>query len=392
MASGHDDAMPGEPNPGDYPGDYHTTDMVPHAVSNWQNGGHRTPENNYRTRPTGSLPSTPNPPPATMWDAEPMPPRKSSERNRSRQRSGRSASGQSRLCQACNEPLTGQFVRALDGTFHLDCFKCQVRACILEPLAARVANLCVQDCGEIVASKFFPAEDENGRGQYPLCETDYFRRLGLLCYQCGGALRGSYITALDRKYHVDHFTCSLCSTIFGAQDSYYEHDGNVYCHYHYSTQFAQRCNGCQTAILKQFVEIFRNGQNQHWHPECYMIHKFWNVRLAQPADIPPALEGSDDPAGRDLIRDEEERMEEKVFKIWSVLSAFEESSAACISDMLLHVSNGAYVDGVLVAKRFIWHVEILFQSADRLDATMMRLNQKGKGHICMVKLFWESKV
>lgn len=229
-----------------------------------------------------------------------------------------------------------------------------------------------------MASKFFPVEDENGEGQYPLCETDYFRRLGLLCYQCGGALRGSYITALDRKYHVDHFTCSLCDTIFGAQDSYYEHDGNVYCHYHYSTQFAQQCNGCQIAILKQFVEIFRNGQNQHWHPECYMIHKFWNVRLAQPSDQPPAATASDDPESRDWIRKVEEDMEEKVYRIWSVLSTFEESSAACISDMLLHVSNGAYIDGVLVAKRFIWHVEILFQSTDRLDATMLRINEKGK--------------
>lgn len=153
-----------------------------------------------------------------------------------------------------------------------------------------------------MASKFFPADDENGEGQYPLCETDYFRRLGLLCYQCGGALRGSYITALDRKYHVDHFTCSMCDTIFGAQDSYYEHDGNVYCHYHYSTRFAQRCNGCQTAILKQFVEIFRNGQNQHWHPECYMIHKFWNVRLGQASDdAQPSLDVAD-PADRQLIR------------------------------------------------------------------------------------------
>ncbi|KAF4977423.1 hypothetical protein FZEAL_6052 [Fusarium zealandicum] len=361
MASGYDDAMLGEPGHGDHPRDYSGPDMSPHADSTWQNGGHRTrtPDNNYRSRPPASAPGTPNPPPPG-W-AEEHPPRKSSERNRSRGRGGRSASGQSRTCQACGEPLTGQFVRALDGTFHLDCFKCQ-------------------DCGEIVASKFFPADDENGRGQYPLCETDYFRRLGLLCYQCGGALRGSYITALERKYHVDHFTCSLCTTIFGAQDSYYEHDGNVYCHYHYSTQFAQRCNGCQTAILKQFVEIFRNGQNQHWHPECYMIHKFWNVRLAQPTDLPPSLEGSDDPAGRDLIREKEERMEEKVFRIWSVLSTFEESSAACISDMLLHVSNGSYVDGVLVAKRFIWHVEILFQSADRLSAIMVGLNEKGMSY------------
>lgn len=39
---------------------------------------------------------------------------------------GRSASGATRLCRKCREPLTGQFVRALGGTFHLDCFSCQV--------------------------------------------------------------------------------------------------------------------------------------------------------------------------------------------------------------------------------------------------------------------------
>ncbi|KAL0938923.1 rho GTPase activator [Colletotrichum truncatum] len=354
MASDYDHGAPDDrlyahPAPIDpaYPGD-----------RSWQNGGgRRTPDNsNYRSQQhSHSRSPGPRTPGREGRDGES---RQSDERSRSKGRGGRSASGQQRICKKCGEPLTGQFVRALDGTFHLDCFKCR-------------------DCGQIVASKFFPVDDENGDGQYPLCETDYFRRLGLLCFQCGGALRGSYITALDRKYHVDHFTCSLCPTVFGAQDSYYEHDGNVYCHYHYSTQFAQRCNGCQTAILKQFVEIFRNGQNQHWHPECYMIHKFWNVRLTQPNETPEIPQESDDPATRDIIREEEERMEEKVYRIWSVLSTFEESSAACISDMLLHVSNGAYMDGVLVAKRFIWHVEILFQSADRLDYSMDQLKLKG---------------
>ncbi|KAL2891858.1 Rho-type GTPase-activating protein 1 [Ceratocystis lukuohia] len=281
-------------------------------------------------------------------------PRASGDRQRP-SKSGRSPSGQARICKKCGQVLTGQFVRALDGTFHLDCFRCR-------------------DCGQIVASKFFPVDDENGDGQYPLCETDYFRRLGLLCYKCGNALRGSYITALDRKYHVDHFTCSVCPTVFGASDSYYEHEDQVYCHYHYSTQFAQRCNGCQTAILKQFVEIFRNGQNQHWHPECYMIHKFWNVRLAS-SDEPALVPGTGTQYDREVVREAEERMEEKVYQIWSVLSAFEESSAACISDMLLHVSNGAHLDGVIVAKRFIYHVEILFQSADRLDNTMASVHR-----------------
>jgi len=278
----------------------------------------------------------------------------------SRSRSRTNSRGKSsRTCKKCGEPLTGQFVRALGGTFHLDCFRCA-------------------DCGQIVASKFFPVDQEDGSGQFPLCETDYFRRLDLLCFDCGGALRGSYITALDRKYHIEHFTCSVCPTIFGAQDSYYEHDGKVYCHFHYSTQFAQRCNGCQTAILKQFVEIFRNGQNQHWHPECYMIHKFWNVRLAPNGQITdrPDMTASVSDDARELVKEEEEKMEDKVYRIWSTLSTFEESSASCISDMLLHVSNGVYVDGVIVARKFIWHVDILFGAIDTLAALVIAADLK----------------
>ncbi|KAK8186341.1 hypothetical protein BC567DRAFT_240267 [Phyllosticta citribraziliensis] len=290
-------------------------------------------------------------------------------RNGSRRPSG------SRTCGKCKGHLTGQFVRALGDTFHLECFTCH-------------------DCDKIVASKFFPVPD-SGPNQYPLCETDYFRRLDLLCYECGGALRGSYITALDRKYHIEHFTCSVCPTVFGAQDSYYEHDSNVYCHFHYSTRFAQRCNGCQTAILKQFVEIFRNGQNQHWHPECYMIHKFWNVRLhssGQPVVEKARAEEEDNDELRKQVRLEEERVEEKVNWIWKTLSAFEERSATCISDMLLHVSNGAYFDGVLAARRFIVHIDLLFEAADDLDRLLAEQTPKGLSYSREAKLLCKKVV
>ncbi|KAK1023672.1 Rho-type GTPase activating protein Rga1, partial [Friedmanniomyces endolithicus] len=119
-------------------------------------------------------------------------------RERMRREGSRRPSGQQRVCGKCGRGLTGQFVRALGDTYHLECFTCH-------------------DCDKIVASKFFPVPDQPPN-QYPLCETDYFRRLDLLCYACGGALRGSYITALDRKYHIEHFTCSVCPTVFGAQD------------------------------------------------------------------------------------------------------------------------------------------------------------------------------
>ncbi|GAA5907653.1 uncharacterized protein JCM6883_001848 [Sporobolomyces salmoneus] len=306
--------------------------------------------------------------------------------------------GSTTTCAKCELPMTGQFVRALGTVYHLDCFRCQ-------------------DCNKVVAAKFFPIDSPDGSGrQVPLCETDYFRRLNLLCSKCGAALRGSYITALDMKFHVEHFTCSVCPTVFGPQDSYYEHAGSVYCHFHYSTRFAVKCTGCRTAILKQFVEINRNSIDEHWHPECYMIHKFWNIKLAptpkpnQEALPPPpastdapSTESADPPTSPttalapsapqpDYVQQEEsetpaslksrqKHMEEQVYRIWTILSAFEESSAACISEMLRHVSSGHYMEGVRMAEKFVLHVETLFAAIDDLNFAFRSAGSKEMSHV-----------
>lgn len=94
-------------NEGGYQLDYDRSEMSSSPA--YPNGVYLPPP-----RHTGS------PAPSAQSDTRP-----SGERNRSRGR-GRTASGQLRICHKCGEPLTGQFVRALDGTFHLDCFKCRV--------------------------------------------------------------------------------------------------------------------------------------------------------------------------------------------------------------------------------------------------------------------------
>jgi hypothetical protein len=76
-------------------------------------------------------------------------------------------------------------------------------------------------------------------------------------------------------------------------------------------------------------------------------------------------------------RDAESALEKKINRIWTLLSAFEESSAACISDMLLHVSNGAYIEGSLMAAKFIVHVEVLFGAIDRLDELSIKATGQG---------------
>lgn len=48
------------------------------------------------------------------------------ERSRPNGAPGGKSSGAPRICKKCGEALTGQFVRALGGTFHLDCFRCRV--------------------------------------------------------------------------------------------------------------------------------------------------------------------------------------------------------------------------------------------------------------------------
>ena len=64
--------------------------------------------------------------------------------------------------------------------------------------------------------------------------------------------------------------------------------------------------------------------------------------------------------------------------LFSVLSAFEESSAACISDMLRQVSNGQYLEAIRMAEKFILHVEVLFATIDDLEYHFARLRLKGQ--------------
>ncbi|KXS18582.1 RhoGAP-domain-containing protein [Gonapodya prolifera JEL478] len=253
---------------------------------------------------------------------------------------------ESKICSSCNLPIRGQFVRALDGVYHLDCFKCR-------------------DCGQIVAQKFFASKGEDGK-PFPLCETDYFRRLDLICANCGGALRGSHITALGKKYHLEHFTCSNCSVVFKPHDSYYEHAGKVYCQYHFSVLFANRCGGCQMPVLKQYLELNRKGVVEQWHPECYMIYKTYNIKLGTKETAAQSATLSESDAKHLQLE-----TEERISRIQTVLTAFEDSAAECIQPMLLQISvNHAYADGVRQAARFIQHVEALFAGIDSIEANL----------------------
>ncbi|KAG8821185.1 hypothetical protein FRC19_008185 [Serendipita sp. 401] len=284
--------------------------------------------------------------PPTQEMSEATPPPKTAEVERSIA---------SQACERCHSPITGQYVRAMGTVYHVDCFRCI-------------------DCNEIVTAKFFSYTMPDSK-QIPLCEVDYFKRLDLICAKCRQALRGSYITTSDKKYHVEHFTCSCCSTQFGPQDSYYEHQDSkgteAYCHYHYSSRCAQKCTSCQTAILRQYLEVNRSSRDETYHIPCYFIQKYWNVKIGTP--LPPLVDGSEPWRAEEsrytpeTLKEAQKTMDALVNRILTVLSAFEESSAACISDLLRSVSSVVYLEAIRSAERFTFHVEVLFAALDDLD-------------------------
>jgi len=289
--------------------------------------------------PQYQLPSHPSP--KQVQKQQPQSKRATSEKKR-------------KVCKKCNQVINGQFVRALGSAYHIDCFTCY-------------------QCGKQCSAKFFPQEvkTENGEViQVPLCEYDYFRKLDLICFECHNALRGPYINALGNKYHLEHFKCSTCGKVFDSDESYYEHDNNIYCHLHYSKLFATKCEGCQSSIVKQFVELLKGGRNQQWHPECYMVFKFWNVYitadcvgLQQRLGMDIILANLNDIDPNDLLI-VEHQLETVVMNCWLVLSGFEEISATCISEMLLCACTGKRGQGLFSTGKLVLYVEVLFDALD----------------------------
>ncbi|ORY30696.1 RhoGAP-domain-containing protein, partial [Rhizoclosmatium globosum] len=298
-----------------------------------------------------------------------------------------------RTCASCSLPVGGQSVRAQNLLYHFDCFKCT-------------------DCGVPVADKFFPlwSADDPTRANPPklYCEKHYFALHGLLCDKCGLALRGPHINAIGKKFHLEHFGCNVCTKVFRQHDSYYEREGKVYCQFHYSVLFASKCGGCQTAVLKKFVEMKKEGVVYQWHPQCYMIYKLWNVK--------PNFQHGDttldetNPDGEGIVisssspetnLDQQQRLSytpssshikhlrspsirtttaevnrqtvtlSKVDKIISVLSTFEESTANCIGDMMSHYTSRSYAEVCLDGHRFIEYVDVVFNGLEKIDIDLV---------------------
>ncbi|KAM7013207.1 leupaxin [Tautogolabrus adspersus] len=107
-------------------------------------------------------------------------------------------------CSGCGESVKENYLTAANGTWHPECFVCA-------------------DCLKPFTDGCFMELD--GR---PLCSLHFHSRQGTLCGGCGEPITGRCISALDHKFHPEHFVCAFCLRKL-SQGVFKEQKGKPYC-------------------------------------------------------------------------------------------------------------------------------------------------------------------
>ncbi|XP_071382228.1 leupaxin [Centroberyx affinis] len=107
-------------------------------------------------------------------------------------------------CSGCGESVKENYLTAANGTWHSECFVCS-------------------DCLKPFTDGCFM--ELNGR---PLCSLHFHSQQGTLCGGCGEPITGRCISALNRKFHPQHFVCAFCLRQL-SQGIFKEQKGKPYC-------------------------------------------------------------------------------------------------------------------------------------------------------------------
>lgn len=205
-----------------------------------------------------------------------------------------------RICYQCKEVVESAFVIAKDKTFHADHFRCDT---CKQPLGGKPfiekddKFFCEDDyyaafnprcghCGEVIKGQYISALDQSWHpdhfvctecaspftgnqfrkhGNKPYCEEHFRQLFAENCAKCGKIIEGQVFEALEKKFHLDCFVCEQGEHTIGEGVNFHVHNGKVYCPDHFEELFMQKCSGCHKIIKGQYLKVIDN----HYHPECW---------------------------------------------------------------------------------------------------------------------------
>jgi hypothetical protein len=148
------------------------------------------------------------------------------------------------VCEGCRREIRGPFVLALSKTWCPDHFVCNTASCH-RPLI---------DIGFI----------EEGGSIH--CEHCYEKYYAPTCSKCQRKVMGEILTALQKQYHPECFTCSHCHKTFGTS-SFFVENGQPFCEADWNNLFTTKCASCEFPIESgdHWVEALGNA----YHSNCF---------------------------------------------------------------------------------------------------------------------------
>jgi len=144
-------------------------------------------------------------------------------------------------CGHCNEIIKGQYISALGQSWHPDHFVCT-------------------ECG-----KPFEGNQFHKHNDKPYCEQHFNELFAEVCAKCGEKIEGQVFEALEQKFHLDCFVCTVGDHKIGEGVNFHLHNDKVYCPEHFEELFLQKCAGCGDIIKGQYVKVL----DAHYHPGCW---------------------------------------------------------------------------------------------------------------------------
>ncbi|KAA0192861.1 Leupaxin [Fasciolopsis buskii] len=103
------------------------------------------------------------------------------------------------------------------------------------------------------------------RDDKPYCLECHARLFSPKCAYCGEAILEKCIVALSRTWHPEHFFCYGCQRAFNDSVTVHEHEDKVYCPPCYLDRFGTRCQGCNQPITDSYITAL----NAPWHRNCF---------------------------------------------------------------------------------------------------------------------------
>ncbi|XP_051882364.1 LIM and senescent cell antigen-like-containing domain protein 1 isoform X1 [Pristis pectinata] len=206
-------------------------------------------------------------------------------------------------CHQCGEFIIGRVIKAMNNSWHPECFCCDLCQQILADIGF------VKNAGRHLCRPCHNREKARGLGKY-ICQKchaiideqplifkndpyhpDHFNcvncgkeltaearelkgelyclpchdKMGVpICGACRRPIEGRVVNAMGKQWHVEHFVCAKCEKPFLGH-RHYERKGLAYCETHYNQLFGDVCYHCNRVIEGDVVSAL----NKAWCVNCF---------------------------------------------------------------------------------------------------------------------------